>query len=86
MLTVCLIKSITNMFTLIFGIFALLFGLFTIYLRLFKDSKGLGKLDRMKKAYGEKAGTIIHIVSYTVLPIVIGILGLVGYFLGIDIF
>lgn len=73
------------MLTLIIGILALLFGLFTIYLRLFKDSKGLGKLDRMKKVYGDRAGTIIHVVSYTVLPIVIGILGIVGYFLGIEI-
>ena len=74
------------MFTLIIGILALLFGLFTIYLRLFKDDSGLGKLDSMKKVYGDKAGTIIHVISYTVLPIVIGILGIVGYFLGIDIF
>ena len=74
------------MFTLIIGILALLFGLFTFYLRLFKDAKGLGKLDSMKKVYGDKAGTIIHVISYTVLPIVIGILGIVGYFLGIDIF
>ncbi len=72
--------------TLFFGIFALLFGLFTIYLRLFKASEGLGKLDKMKKTYGEKAGTIIHIFSYTVLPIAAGILFIVAYYNGSDIF
>ena len=71
--------------TLIISIFALLFGLYTIYLRLFKNSKGLGKLDAMKKAYGEKAGIIIHILFYTVVPVAIGVLGIVAYSLGIDI-
>ena len=44
------------MVTLIVGILALLFGLFTLYLRLFKNSKGLGKLEKMKEFYGEKMG------------------------------
>lgn len=71
---------------LLIGILVLLYGLSTIYLRIFKDSKGLGKLDAMKKAYGEKVGTIIHIISYTVMPIIIGVLAIVGYFLGIKVF
>ena len=54
--------------TLIFGIIALLFGLLTIYLRVFKNSKGLGKLEAMKETYGEKLGLAIHIISYTVVP------------------
>lgn len=49
------------MVTLIVGILALLFGLFTLYLRLFKNSKGLGKLEKMKEFYGEKNGTIVHV-------------------------
>ena len=54
------------MVTLIVGILALLFGLFTLYLRLFKNSKGLGKLEKMKEFYGEKNGTIVHVeVFYT---------------------
>ena len=41
---------------LIIGILALLYGLYTIYLRVRKASKAWAKLDRMKEAYGEKAG------------------------------
>lgn len=40
------------MVTVILGILALAYGLFTLYLRIFKQSKGLGKLDRMKEVYG----------------------------------
>lgn len=67
--------------TLIFGISALLFGLLTIYLRVFKNSKGLGKLETMKEAYGEKLGLAIHVISYTVVPIVVGIVIIVRYLL-----
>ncbi len=71
------------MYSLIFGIFALGFGLFTIYLRLFKDSAGLGKLATMKETYGKKVGTIVHVIAYTVLPIVLGIIFLLEYFLSL---
>lgn len=74
------------MATLIFCSFALLYGLFTLYLRLFKKSKGLGKLDVMKDRYGEKTGTIMHIFFYTVLPIAVGIFGLISLYLGVKIF
>ena len=66
---------------LIFGVFALLMGLLTIYLRVFKNSKGLGKLGTMKEAYGEKLGLAIHIISYTVVPIAVGIVMIVKYLL-----
>lgn len=31
-------------------------------------------------------GAVIHIISYTVVPIVIGIIGIVAYCLGIKVF
>lgn len=70
---------------LIIGILALLYGLYTIYLRVRKDSKAWGKLEKMKEAYGEKAGTAIHIISYTIVPIAVGIVGIVAYCLGIKV-
>lgn len=70
---------------LIIGILALLYGLYTIYLRVRKDSKAWGKLEKMKEAYGEKAGTIIHIISYTIVPIAVGIVGIAAYCLGIKV-
>ncbi|MBO5074895.1 MAG: hypothetical protein J6C35_06260 [Bacteroidales bacterium] len=71
---------------LIIGILALLYGLYNIYLRVSKNAKAWGKLDRMKEVYGEKAGSAIHIISYTVVPIAIGIIGLAAYCLGIKVF
>ena len=71
---------------LIIGILALLYGLYTIYLRVRKDSNALGKLEKMKEVYGEKAGTVIHIISYTIVPIAVGIVGIVAYCLGIKVF
>lgn len=71
---------------LIIGILALLYGLYTIYLRVRKDSKAWGKLDRMKEVYGEKVGATIHIISYTVVPVAIGIIGIAAYCLGIKVF
>ena len=70
---------------LIIGILALLYGLYTIYLRVRKDSKAWGKLEKMKEAYGEKAGTAIHIISYSIVPIAVGIVGIVAYCLGIKV-
>ena len=74
------------MVELIIGILALLYGLYTIYLRVSKNAKAWGKLDRMKEVYGEKAGSAIHIISYTVVPIAIGIIGIAAYCLGIKVF
>ena len=71
---------------LIIGILALLYGLYTIYLRVRKDSKAWGKLEKMKEVYGEKAGNVIHIISYTIVPIAVGIVGIVAYCLGIKVF
>lgn len=75
-----------NMLSLILGIFFLSLGLFTIYLRVFKNNKWLGKIERMREVYGETLGTIVHIISYTVAPIILGIGGIVAYCLGIDFF
>lgn len=71
---------------LIIGILALLYGLYTIYLRVSKNANAWGKLDRMKEVYGEKAGSAIHIISYTAVPIAIGIVGITAYCLGIKVF
>ena len=74
------------MLQLIISILFIVYGLFTIYLRIFKTNKWLGKIDRMKEAYGDKFGTFLHVISYTVLPIVLGVVGIVCHFLGIKFF
>lgn len=57
---------------LLLGVLALGFGLYTMYVRATSPNK-LGKLDAMKKQWGEQAGTIVHVVGYTVLPIIVGL-------------
>ncbi len=56
-------------------------------LRKAKGSNGVNKLEKMKELYGEKAGNTIHIIGYTVTPIVFGIIASVPHFaFDIDIF
>ena len=49
---------------LIFGVFALLMGLLTIYLRVFKNSKGLGKLETMKETWSCHTHNFIYRCAY----------------------
>jgi hypothetical protein len=36
----------------------------------------------MKEKYGEKAGTAIHTISYTILPIIVGIIFIIVGLMG----
>lgn len=53
------------------GAIALSYGLFTLYAR-FKKPSLLGKLQAMKDRFGPTVGGLIHLVVYTIVPIVIG--------------
>lgn len=66
---------------LLFGIFALCIGLISIYFRVFKNSKGFGKLDAMKERFGDRAGTVIHVLAYTVVPLLVGVIFITRSFL-----
>ena len=59
-------------FNLLLGVFALGYGLYTLYARATSPNK-FGKLDAMKKQWGERTGTIVHVVGYTVIPIIVGL-------------
>jgi hypothetical protein len=74
-----------NYTTLAIGLVALVFGLCTLYFRVKRPEK-FGKLNAMKEKFGEKTGTAIHTISYTVLPIITGIIFIVGGLMGIAIF
>lgn len=58
---------------LILGIAAAGFGCFTVFCYVTKNDKMFAKKEAMKKAFGEKAGTIVHFAAYAVVPLVIGI-------------
>ena len=74
-----------NYATLVIGLFALLFGICTLFVRV-KNPEKFSKLDAMKEKYGEKAGVAIHVISYTVIPIIAGIIFIVVACMGVAIF
>jgi len=74
-----------NYTTLTIGLFALLFGICTLFFRV-KNPEKFGKLNAMKEKYGEKAGVAIHTISYTVIPIIAGIIFIVVGLKGVAIF
>lgn len=69
------------MINLILGILCILYGLFMLVLRLTNHLSIFGKLSAMKEKFGEKTGTIIHIIGYTVVPLALGIVLLLKFFI-----
>ena len=68
-------------FNLILGTASILYGLYTLVVRQVAPDK-LSKLTDMKQRLGDKTGAKIHIVGYTVVPLVAGALILVAHFRG----
>lgn len=53
------------------GIISLAYGFFTLYARIKKPAL-LGKLQVMQNRFGHKPGGLIHLLVYTILPLVAG--------------
>lgn len=62
-----------NLFTMGLGIAICVYGLYTMTMRTRAPEK-FGKLKAMKDKHGDSTGTALHIVAYTVVPIVMGII------------
>ncbi len=60
------------MLDIILGVLAVIYGIFTFIQRKRKP-ESFAKIESMKKLYGEKAGYIVHVISYSVIPIIFGI-------------
>ena len=73
-----------NIPTVIIGIAALLFGIYTIYMRSTNPEK-FGKLKAMQENFGEKHGAILHLVCYSIIPIVFGIIMLFSGLIGVSL-
>ncbi|GMO36038.1 MAG: hypothetical protein Ta2B_16140 [Termitinemataceae bacterium] len=54
------------------GVLCVGYGIYMAIIRS-KSPEKLGKYEAMKKRFGDTPGKIIHIISYTVLPIIFGI-------------
>ncbi|MCB9672011.1 MAG: hypothetical protein H6736_13220 [Alphaproteobacteria bacterium] len=58
---------------LVIGGLLVLVGMITLVGRLVApESAMFAKLGPMKAQYGDRAGTALHVLSYTVMPLVVG--------------
>ena len=56
---------------LLLGIAAVGYGIFTAIMRATRPD-GFGKLEAMQEQWGEGAGKTVHVIAYTVMPILVG--------------
>lgn len=71
--------------TVIIGIVAIAYGIYTLWARTAKPEQ-FKKLEAMKKQMGPAAGNIIHLIAYSVVPLVVGAVFLVTGLQGRSIF
>jgi len=62
-----------NYVTILIGAAGICFGIYVLIMRRVSPEK-FAKLEAMKKMWGEAAGSVVHLIGYSVLPIVFGIL------------
>lgn len=74
-----------NPVTLGIGCLALGYGIFTAVWRVIHPEK-FKKLEAMKRQWGEKGGMAVHVIGYTLLPVVIGIGLIYGGYRGVSLF
>ncbi len=71
--------------TVLIGTAATLYGTYTAWARATRPQQ-FAKLEAMKKSWGPTAGTAIHVIAYTVVPIGAGIAFVVTGLQGRSIF
>jgi hypothetical protein len=74
-----------NTTTIVIGAAVFLFGVYTSVMRYARPQK-LGKLVALQQLFGEKNGSLIHLLSYAVLPLVAGVIFLLAGMRGISLF
>ncbi|HMB69794.1 MAG TPA: hypothetical protein VKU85_10800 [bacterium] len=74
-----------NPVTVLLGVAAAGFGIYTAWARHAKPEQ-LGKLEAMRKAWGDRAGSLIHLTAYAILPIVVGAVFVVLGVEGVSLF
>jgi hypothetical protein len=67
------------------GVAAIAYGIFTLVARA-KKPEMFKKLEPMKQRWGPSAGLAIHIVGYTVVPIVFGVISVLSGLAGKSLF
>jgi hypothetical protein len=74
-----------NPLTVGVGAAAIAYGLFTLVARV-KRPEMFRKLEPMKQRWGPRAGLAIHVVGYTIIPIVFGVITVVSGLAGKSLF
>ena len=62
-----------NLLTMGLGAAICIYGIYTMTMRT-RSPEQFGKLKAMKDKHGDSTGTALHIMAYTVVPIVVGII------------
>ena len=74
------------MSNIIIGALCVIYGLYTLIYRLIKPER-FKKMEPMQRVYGEKAGYVVHLLTYSIIPLVLGIACLVLYLVyGVAVF
>jgi hypothetical protein len=60
-----------NLVTLALGVMAVLYGVYTFYVRASKPEK-FSKLTAMQERFGKQVGYTIHLIAYSIAPLVFG--------------
>lgn len=74
-----------NPITVAVGAAATAYGLFTLVARA-KKPELFSKLEPMKQRWGPTAGMAIHIVGYTIIPIIFGVISVAAGIAGKSLF
>jgi hypothetical protein len=61
-----------NFTTILVGVACVAYGLYTAWARQ-KTPEKFRKLEAMKKFWGARIGLVVHVVGYTVVPIILGV-------------
>jgi hypothetical protein len=74
-----------NPITVGIGAASFAFGVYTLIVRAKRPEK-FAKLEAMRKAWGQTAGTVIHVVAYSVVPLLFGVYAILAGLRGQSIF
>ena len=66
-------------FNIVLGVLAIAYGIYS-YVQRKTAPENIEKLQAMIERNGEKMGNMIHLVGYTIMPIIAGILLFIGHF------
>ena len=74
-----------NPITMAIGAVALLFGIYTMFVRVRRPEQ-YTKLKAMQDRLGEKPGYTVHLVAYSIVPMIFGVVMILAGARGVSFF